>query len=238
MDTSQIAEWCIERSTNCVCHAELLEGLLSVAQDVGISDVGYIFKPQSGHAQILSSYSREWQEYYRVNKLEAVDPVVHMAYSSTYPTSWSGTSGQDQNRDFFELAAEYGVAQRGIVVPVKNAGTTAVCSFATDVSQKDWEDLCKEYMPTFQMLAEAFHGSASNLRDDIKPLTRRERHVLEWAGCGKNAWETGRILGLTEGTVLQYLHSASVKMNTSSKLHCVISALEAGLLNLDAPGEG
>lgn len=56
--------------------------------------------------------------------------------------------------------------------------------------------------------------------------------MLTWAARGKTSWETAAILGLTEGTVYQYIRSAMRKLGACSKLHCVILAIEAGVLEI------
>jgi DNA-binding CsgD family transcriptional regulator len=61
-------------------------------------------------------------------------------------------------------------------------------------------------------------------------LTPRELETLRWTMEGKTAWEVGRILGIAEDTVARHAHSATRKLECSSKHHAVVKALRLGLI--------
>jgi DNA-binding CsgD family transcriptional regulator len=72
------------------------------------------------------------------------------------------------------------------------------------------------------------------LADQVDPqvidLSARERDVLAWASKGKTAWETGRLLSISEHTVNKHLASAAKRLGCSSKAQAVARAIERGLL--------
>lgn len=57
------------------------------------------------------------------------------------------------------------------------------------------------------------------------PLTKREREVLVWVANGKSYWETGQILGISEGTVRIHLASIRKKLNAANTTNAVAKAL-------------
>lgn len=63
------------------------------------------------------------------------------------------------------------------------------------------------------------------------PLTAREAEVLLWTAEGKTAWETGRILGITEGTTRAHLAHALGKLRAANKAHAVARAFSCGLIS-------
>jgi LuxR family quorum sensing-dependent transcriptional regulator len=56
--------------------------------------------------------------------------------------------------------------------------------------------------------------------------------VLFWAAHGKSAWETGRILNLTEATVKSYIASACKRLNAQNKVHAVAICMALGVFHL------
>ncbi|WP_370158807.1 response regulator [Limimaricola soesokkakensis] len=61
-------------------------------------------------------------------------------------------------------------------------------------------------------------------------FTPREREVVELAAQGSRNKEIGRALGLTEGTVKAYLHSASRKLQASNRMELVNAARQGRML--------
>jgi DNA-binding CsgD family transcriptional regulator len=62
-------------------------------------------------------------------------------------------------------------------------------------------------------------------------LSWREREVLQWAMEGKTAWEIGRILAISEQTVVRHLGHAAHKLECVNKVQAVAKALRLGLLS-------
>jgi len=67
----------------------------------------------------------------------------------------------------------------------------------------------------------------------MKPLTQRELACLKWVAVGKTSWETGRILGLAEGTINYHIQSAYRKLGVHGRQAAITTALHKGLLELD-----
>lgn len=62
------------------------------------------------------------------------------------------------------------------------------------------------------------------------PLTDRERQALRFAGEGKTSAEIGTTLGLSEGTVRNYLSEAMSKLGASTRVEAARIAREKGWL--------
>jgi DNA-binding CsgD family transcriptional regulator len=65
---------------------------------------------------------------------------------------------------------------------------------------------------------------------DAPDLTQRELECLRWTMEGKTAWEVGRILGISEQTVVRHVNSATHKLGCVHKHHAVVKALRLGLI--------
>jgi DNA-binding CsgD family transcriptional regulator len=63
-------------------------------------------------------------------------------------------------------------------------------------------------------------------------VSPRQREVLFWAAHGKSAWETGRILNLTEATVKSYIASACKRLNAQNKVHAVAICITLGVFRI------
>lgn len=61
-------------------------------------------------------------------------------------------------------------------------------------------------------------------------LSARELEALKWAAEGKTAWEVGRILGISEQTVVRHVNSATQKLACVNKVQAVARALRLGLI--------
>ena len=66
--------------------------------------------------------------------------------------------------------------------------------------------------------------------DKLCNLSARERECLEWAAKGKTSWETSKIIGVTESTIIYHLRNATRKLNAANRLHAVTKALKASLI--------
>lgn len=61
-------------------------------------------------------------------------------------------------------------------------------------------------------------------------LTQRELEILQWTMQGKNKWEVGMILNLSENTIKYHLKRIQSKFNAPSVQAAVVRAMSAGLL--------
>jgi len=65
---------------------------------------------------------------------------------------------------------------------------------------------------------------------DTDRLSERQKEVLRWASAGKTAWETGRILSISESAVNKTLARAARILECNGKAHAIARAFSRGLL--------
>lgn len=92
-------------------------------------------------------------------------------------------------------------------------------------------------MADLQLLA--MHASAACQRlllptDDaeLPALKPREIEVLQWAAAGKTAWETGKILGISEEGVNYHVKNVLRKWDVPTKHLAVLRASRLGLISI------
>ena len=61
-------------------------------------------------------------------------------------------------------------------------------------------------------------------------LSDRERDCLSWAALGKSSWEIGRILSISENTVVFHIKNAMRKLGVSNRVLAAAKAIELGLI--------
>jgi LuxR family transcriptional regulator, quorum-sensing system regulator CviR len=65
---------------------------------------------------------------------------------------------------------------------------------------------------------------------ELPSFTDREREVLLWLKEGKNSWDIGVILAITERTVNFHVQNIKRKANAVNRAQAVAVAMETGLL--------
>lgn len=131
------------------------------------------------------------------------------------------------------LLDELGLAN-GLIFPlVSHRGL--YYSLAVFTAERDREALAilNRARHEAHVLSTYFHHRVREILGRRDPATRnlltpRERECLLWAACGKTAWETSRILKITERTVKFHLANASRRLDTSNTTHAVARAMLRG----------
>lgn len=65
---------------------------------------------------------------------------------------------------------------------------------------------------------------------DPPALTSRELECLRWTTEGKTSWEIGRILGISEHTVIRHVNNAAHKLGCATKHQAALKALRLKLI--------
>jgi DNA-binding CsgD family transcriptional regulator len=61
-------------------------------------------------------------------------------------------------------------------------------------------------------------------------LSEREKSRWSWTALGKSSWEIGRILRISENTVIFHIKNAMRKLGTSSRTLAAIKAIQLGII--------
>lgn len=62
-------------------------------------------------------------------------------------------------------------------------------------------------------------------------LTAREREALQWAAEGKNDWEIGEIMNISEHGADKHMRSVRMKLGAINRTQAVAEALRRGLIS-------
>ena len=65
-----------------------------------------------------------------------------------------------------------------------------------------------------------------------KELSEREKTCLSWTAVGKSSWEIGRILLISENTVIFHIKNAMRKLGVNSRTVAAVRAVQLGLIEV------
>ncbi len=131
-------------------------------------------------------------------------------------------------RERFGYRSGYLGSFRGLV-PGLRAGISMNTRILPD--QRAIEDAWTRDGTTLQMLANAMHLRIATLPHPmLRPLSTRQREVLDWASQGKTTRDIAMILGVHEQTVDKHLRLAREALDATTTAHAVRKALQHNLL--------
>ena len=225
--------WCQEQIRTALTTSDILDRTCAFLAPYGIAHVAYL---HSCHldAERAVTYSQRWCSKYADEGYVAIDPVVRHATQNLVPCLWSDMSFTKDDADFMARSQQFGVPINGISTCLRDNGPGfAMFSVAGDFTSPRTLKARAELTLTIDIIAKQFHIQLQTLlqiRAEAQRLSPREREVIHWAAEGKTSWETAHILGLTEGTVGQYLHAAVKKLNAVNKANAVAEAVRRGIV--------
>lgn len=164
------------------------------------------------------------------------DPVIARCVKLPgIPHAWSQKDYAEAGQgDLWEEMAEFGM-RRGFAVVTALPGTSRWFAFGieADTGTEPSPAELSAQMAGFALLTAYAQVAAEGVlvarpKSTSSALSARQREVLKWTAAGKTAWETGRILAISEGTVRRHLQDAAHTLNAVNKAHAVAMALEFG----------
>lgn len=184
---------------------------------------------------IVDAWPDGWFECYQTREHYRHDPCAKRSRQTGDPFLWSevaaGSIPGPANLVMQEAAA-FGLRQ-GICVPIYSPfETPAVVSVAgefLDIPPSTIHVVAALARQAFRALLSA---CAVDRRESSPVLSTREREILEWTAAGKTAWETSRILGLSEHTVITHLKNARNKCDAANTMHTIAIAARRGEIQL------
>lgn len=132
--------------------------------------------------------------------------------------------------------AESNNIYNGICIPIHGAGAE---QGMLNVAHSRKHKLAAEHNLRFlQFHAMGIHEAVKACSDHqtkgmskLKALSPRERECLDWIAAGKTAWETAKIVGITESTVSFHIRNTIQKLNASNRAHAVAIAMACSLIS-------
>lgn len=191
------------------------------------------------HAIIrLHNYPEAWVDYFDRHRLGLSDPVHRASHRTSAGFRWDAVPDLIQmtpgDHRLLDLAHDHGLAD-GFTVPANVVGeATGSCSFAIAPGS----ELPGDVLQWAQLAGlAAFEGARRIWLAGAGPpgprprLTDRQRDCLIWAARGKTAWESARILGISEETVVRHLKQARERYGVEKQTSLLIRALFDGIIS-------
>lgn len=229
---------------------------IALARDVGAlamilgemtSRMGFSHFALTHHAHILDAphagirlhdYPEAWVDYFDTHRLGLSDPIHRASHRTSAGFRWNAVPDlirmTPADHRLLELAHKHGLTD-GFTVPANVVGeATGSCSFAIGPGRA----LPADALQWAQLAGiAAFEGARRIwLAGTVPPgpppcLTDRQRDCLIWAARGKTAWESARILGISEETVVRHLKQARDRYGVEKQTSLLIRALFDGVIS-------
>ena len=171
--------------------------------------------------------------------IDTADPLLHRCWTECTTVYWDNlnyTSPREGLNDkrILEAAQTNGLTA-GISVPVHFSGAeVSILSFAGRIENRIGGLLDLFTDSSLHVFAQRAHTAQRRIRlveRDTKTLTPRELECLRWIACGKTSWETAKILGVSESTVIFHLRNSTTKLGATNRPQAVAKALMCSLLS-------
>jgi LuxR family quorum sensing-dependent transcriptional regulator len=180
---------------------------------------------------LANGWPVEWFDLYDRGNLAVVDPIPRHCLQTLNPFLWT-----EAPYDRAEEPDAHGVMMRardfrlneGLCIPIHYDDAVGAVSLGGERPYLD-----AETRSALHLIAVFTHG---RLRSLARPqattagrrLSKIEAEVLRWAARGKTAWETARILAVSERNVRWHLEEAQRKLMTNNKTATVAMAIVNG----------
>jgi len=185
---------------------------------------------------VLSNHDTAYLHSFLGAGLFSDAPMVKWALESVGACSWRivaerAMSGQlsDAERKVLELNRRFDVvAGYSIGFPDTSArakGAIGLCA-RPGLNQDDVDAIWAEHGRDLWVLNSIMHLKMSALPFSTmrRPLTSRQREVLEWVGDGKTSADIAQILGLTTATVEKHLRLAREALEVDTTAQALLKA--------------
>ena len=177
---------------------------------------------------IANGWPAGWFELYTRENLHEVDPIPRHCLSNLNPFEWKDIP-YDRERDkpahlMMMRARDFGLC-KGFCIPIHHDDGVGAISIAGERP-----DLDATTKGALHLMGVFTYGRLRALSRPKAAMQGRrlsciEAEVLRWAARGKTAWETGRILGISERNVRWHLGEAQRKLMTNNKTATVAAAI-------------
>lgn len=185
---------------------------------------------------ILSNNDESYTTPFVQNGLFQSAPMVHWAANNVGACSWSQiaewmTEGalSDEEKTVVEFNRKHGVTA-GYTISFKDVSSRAKGAIGliarAGMTQADADALWAEHGREITVIANTAHLKLICLpyTGNRRPLTARQREVLEWVGDGKTMQDIATIMGLTPATVEKHLRLAREALNVETTAQAVLKA--------------
>lgn len=218
---------------------ELRTSLRRLAERLGFDH--YLFAQQmpgppgqEPSAVIINGYPTRWRSRYVEQAYIRVDPTVPHCLASTKPFLWSPAVANGRTAEFWQEAADHGLAHGVSIASHDKAGVVSMLSLARArpidaleapfVTAAARTVVCTCHFSALRITPTPATGAA------IPQLTPKELQVLAVTARGTTAAEAAAALGIRPRTVGYHLGIIYQKLGVRNKAEAVAYALQHGLV--------
>lgn len=231
----------LTKASACTTVTELDQTFMTLAKACGFKAAGLIRLLQLGGPVepkiIFGTAPPEWLSRYAELDYGRLDPTLPLAFRTRRGFTWERAEHRKPElevRNFFGEAREL-FAKDSFIVPVWGPyGELSVVNLLSDQSidmpakeRTMLEGLCSLYASIGLSLTEP---GLPPVPKEAEALSRREMQCVYWTAMGKHDQEIAIILGLSPLTVRQYVDSARVKLNVTTRPELIRKAVMLGIL--------
>lgn len=184
----------------------------------------------------FNCWPKEWLTRYLNRGYIIHDPIILHLKAKSGPFFWNElvpyAAADPMARCIVEEAGEFGLVE-GFSTAIQTLdGQTAGFSVAGRQIEQD-PDLrgVLTLMASYAIgRAIALQQRSSGQNREIR-LSAREREALQWASEGKNDWEIGEIMNISEHGADKHMRSARSKLGAINRAQAVAEAIRRGLIS-------
>jgi len=203
-----------------------------------VSYVGYY--PVCEETHEISTFPDEWRQVNRSYYECRSNPIATLSQNRTTPFLWQNcvtdSSSDKVNLDYFLKTAQKHNIHNGICFPIHGAGAEwGMLNIARSVKL---QNVSLDSVQFLQLYALSVHeavkkANACHIKENAKQktLSPRECECLNWIAAGKTAWETAKIIGITESTVSFHVRNTIIKLNANNRAQAVAVAMARSLIS-------
>jgi LuxR family transcriptional regulator len=196
---------------------------------------------------ILSNHDGAYLNSFLGSGLFSEAPMVKWAVESVGACSWRGVAERaatgrlrDSEKKVLDLNSRFHVAAGysiSFIDPSSRAkGAIGLCA-RPGLDQDAVDAIWAEHGREIWVLNSVMHMKISALPFSTtrRPLTSRQREVLEWVGDGKTSADIAQILGLTTATVEKHLRLARETLEVDTTAQALLKASMQKQLFISSP---
>jgi len=184
---------------------------------------------------LLSNHSSEYMQTFMSEGYYQHGPMIRWALENSGPCSWrwmEDLARSDMLTDAektvvafnqsMSVTAGYTVSFRSVSRRTKGA---IALTAKPGMSQDEVEEIWEEHGEELTVINNIMHLKLHTLPySGVRPLTKRQREVLQWVGDGKTTQDIAILLELTPATVEKHLRLARETLDVDTTAQAVLKA--------------
>jgi LuxR family quorum sensing-dependent transcriptional regulator len=219
-------------STRVLHHLEPFGVKFMAATEVP-SKVGTTLREQLPHV-FLKRWPEEWLKRYLVRGYVDCDPAFVRVKSNPTPFFWSELDTRvlddPKARRVMDESSEFGLKEGFTAALITLDGQLVVWSLGGPHLEIGPNTRAMLTLVTSYATARAIALRQESQPDRPIVLSAREREALQWAAEGKNDWEIGEVMSISEHGADKHMRSVRTKLGAINRTQAVAEAIRRGLI--------